>query len=75
MALTALNMLRQARKPLPAHDIALTFMANRGLATADKPLLRVIQKCVGASLRNYRNKGVVCSVDGPARTVLWAIVR
>jgi hypothetical protein len=70
MARTVLNMLRQARKPLPAHDIALTFMASRGLASADKPLLRVIQKRVGASLRNYRNKGTVRAVDGPARTVL-----
>jgi hypothetical protein len=75
MARTVLNMLRQARKPLPAHDIALAFMASRSLATADKPLLRVIQKRVGASLRNYRNKGIVRSVDGPARTVLWEIVR
>jgi hypothetical protein len=50
-------------------------MASRGLGTADKPLLRVIDKRVGASLRNYRDKGVVRSVDGPARTVLWEIVR
>ena len=32
MARTVLNMLRQARKPLPAHDIALAFMASRSLA-------------------------------------------
>ena len=30
------------------------FMASRGLATADKPLLRGIHKRVGTCLRNYR---------------------
>jgi hypothetical protein len=31
MARTVLNLLRQAPKPLHAHDIALTFMASRKL--------------------------------------------
>lgn len=59
MARTVLNIFRQARKPLPAHDIALVFMASRGLTIADRPLLSVIQKRVGASLRNYRNNSIV----------------
>jgi len=69
MARTVLNMLRQARKPLPAHDTARAFMVGWGLATADKPLFRVIQKHVGACARNYCNKGIVRSIDGPARMV------
>jgi hypothetical protein len=48
MSRTVLNALRQARKPLPAYEIALLFMTSRGLATADRPLLRVIRKRVGA---------------------------
>jgi hypothetical protein len=48
MSRTVLNALRQARKPLPAYEIALLFMTSRGLATADRPLLRVIHKRVGA---------------------------
>ena len=44
-------------------------MVGRGLATADKPLFRVIQKHVGACARNYCNKGIVRSIDGPARMV------
>jgi hypothetical protein len=75
MSRTVLNALRQARKPLPAYEIALLFMTSRGLATADRPLLRVIQKRVGACLRNYRSKGVVRDSVGPGRSVLWEIVR
>jgi hypothetical protein len=75
MSRTVLNSLRTARKPLPAYEIALLFMTNRGHATADKPLLRVIHKRVGACLRNYRNKGIVRALDGPGRRVLWEIAR
>jgi hypothetical protein len=46
-----LNALRQARTPLRAWEIAMLFMASRELAIADKPLLRVIHKRVGARLR------------------------
>jgi hypothetical protein len=44
MSRTVLNTLRQARAPLPARDIALRFMSARGLAIADRMLLRVIIK-------------------------------
>jgi hypothetical protein len=57
------------------HEIALLFMTNRGLATADKPLLRVIHKRIGACLRNYRSKGIVRDIEGPGRSVLWEIMR
>jgi hypothetical protein len=57
------------------HTNSRLFMASRGLATADKPLLRVIHKRVGACLRNYRNKGLVRAIDGPTRSVLWEIAR
>jgi hypothetical protein len=36
---------------------------------------RANHKCVGACLRNYRNKGIVRALDGPGRRVLWEIVR
>jgi hypothetical protein len=75
MSRTVLNSLRQAAKPLPSREIALRFMTARGLATADTMLLRVVTKRVGACLRNYRDKGIVRSVDGPRRTVLWEIAR
>jgi hypothetical protein len=75
MSRTVLNALRQARKPFPAYEIALLFMASRGLAAADKPLLRVIHKRVGACLRNYRGKGLVRASEGPGRVVLWELAR
>lgn len=68
-----LSTLRKARKPLPAHDIALHVMAGRGLNAADRPLLRVMVKRVGACLRNYRTKGVLRSIEGSERSVLWEI--
>jgi hypothetical protein len=75
MSRVVLNSLRQAAKPLPSREIALRFMTARGLATTDTMLLRVVMKRVGACLRNYRNKGLVRSVNGPARAILWEIVR
>ena len=69
-----LSTLRKAGKPLPAYELALHVMAGRGLNSADRPLLRVMAKRVAACLRNYRNKGIVRSVYGPARSILWEIV-
>ena len=70
-----LSTLRKADKALPTHEIALTVMAARSLNAADKPLLRVLTKRVGACLRLHRKKGLVRSVDGPKRTVLWEVAR
>jgi hypothetical protein len=68
-----LSTLRKAGKPLPAQELALHVMAGRGLNAADRPLLRVMTKRVAACLRNYRGKGLVRSVDGPKRSILWEI--
>jgi len=60
----------------PDNRIAAQFRVTaRGLAIADRPLLRVIDKRVGACLRNYRNKGIVRDIEGPGRSVLREIVR
>ncbi len=50
---------RQAGKPLTAQDIAQHVMAERGLNTSDKPLVRLIGKRVGACLRHQRATGLV----------------
>lgn len=70
-----LSTLRKAGKPLPAHEVTLTVMAARTLDVADKPLLRVLARRVGACLRMHRGKGLVRSLDGPNRTILWEIAR
>lgn len=70
-----LTGLRKAQRPLPTHEVTLQVMVARSLSAADKPLLRVLTKRVGACLRGHREKGLVRSMDGPGRSVLWEIVR
>lgn len=70
-----LSTLRKAGKPIPNHEITLAVMAARTLNPADKPLLRVLSKRVGACLRAQRKAGLVRSVDGPNRILLWEIAR
>lgn len=74
IARIVLSTLRKAGKPLPTHEVALHVMAARSLNTADKPLLRVINRRVGAAMRHNRVKGLIRSVPGPGRSVLWEIV-
>jgi hypothetical protein len=75
IARIVLGTLRKTERPLPTHEIALHVMASRTLNTADKPLLRVMGKRVGAALRYHRIKGLIRSVPGPNRTLLWEIAR
>jgi hypothetical protein len=70
-----LGTLRKAGKPLPNHEVTLHVMTSRSLNTADKPLLRILSKRVGAALRHYRKLGLIRSIDGPNRTRLWEIIR
>jgi hypothetical protein len=75
IARIVLGTLRKAEHGLPTHEIALHVMAARSLSAADKPLLRVMIKRVGAALRHHRIKGLIRSTPGPNRTVLWEISR
>lgn len=70
-----LSALRQSDKPLTTHDLAQHVMAERGLNTADKRLVRVIGKRVGACLRHHRDKGLVRSEKGPGPFLVWKLVR
>ena len=67
--------LRQANGPLTSHDIAQHVMAERGLNTSDKRLVRLIGKRVGACLRHQRGKGLVRAERGPGQFMLWEVVR
>jgi|SRR5262249_47820944 len=71
-----LDSLAAIRLFAPDNRVAAQFRVTaRGLAIADRPLLRVIHKRVGACLQNYRNKGIVRDIEGPGRSVLREIVR
>ncbi len=70
-----LSALRQSDKPLTTHDLAQHVMAERGLNTADKRLVKVVSKRAGACLRHHRARGVLRSAQGPGRYRLWEIMR
>ncbi|MEC9368411.1 MAG: hypothetical protein VX871_06930 [Pseudomonadota bacterium] len=70
-----LTTLKNAKKPLTSADIAQRVMAERGLDTANKRLLRLMVKRTGACLRAHRLNGVVKSTDGPTQYKLWEICR
>ena len=48
-------------------------MAERGLNTADKRLVRTIGKRIGSALRHLRNRGLVDSTPGQGLYLLWQI--
>jgi hypothetical protein len=54
VARIVLSTLRKADKPLPLHEITMHVMVGRSLNAADKPLLKVLSKRVGACRRHYR---------------------
>lgn len=68
-----LSALRQSDKPLTTHDLAQHVMAGRGLNTADKRLVQLVGKRVGACLRHHRNRGLVRSRSGPGSYLVWEI--
>ncbi|SRR6266487_4555631 len=75
VARIVLGTLRKADKLLPLHEITMHVMVGRSLNATDKPLLRVLSKRVGACLRHYRQAGLVKSIDGPSRSILWQVKR
>ncbi len=69
-----MDTLRQSRNPLTTRDLAQHVMAGRGLNTADKRLLKLVGKRVGACLRHQRAKGTMRSRPGPGQHLLWEVV-
>ena len=67
-----LDTLRQSDKPMTSQELAQHVMAERGLNTADKRLVRLIGKRVGACLRHWRNKGAVGSEKGAGPALVWS---
>ena len=73
-ALARPSALRQSSAPLTAQDLARHVMAERGLNTADKRLVRTIGKRVGSSMWHLRNQGLVRSDKGPGPCLIWEFV-
>jgi hypothetical protein len=56
-----LGALREAKEPMTTQQLAQHVMGERGLNTADKRLVRLVGKRVGACLRHWRQRGSVTS--------------
>jgi len=48
-------------------------MAERGMNTADKGLVKTVTKRVGASLRHHRARGLIRSVGGLGGLLVWEV--
>ena len=67
--------LRSARRPMTGQELTLHVMAERGMNTADKGLVRTVSKRVGSALRHHRAKGVLRSSEGADGLLLWCLKR
>ena len=65
--------LRVSPGPMTTHQLAQQVMAERGLNTADKKLVKAIGKRVGLCLRHHRSRELVRSIKGPESFLLWEI--
>lgn len=59
-----LGTLRDTKRPCSTQELTMHVMAERGMNTADKRLVKTVSKRVSASLRHHRLKGVIRSVKG-----------
>lgn len=68
-----LETLRTAKHPCSTQELTMHVMAERGMNTADKALVRIVTKRVGACLRHHRNKGILRSNEGLGQLLMWEI--
>lgn len=70
-----LGTLRDASRPMTTQELTMHVMADRGLNTADKRLLKLMGKRVGACLRHHRLKGLICSAENRRGLLEWEVAR
>jgi hypothetical protein len=75
VARIVLGTLREAKRPCSTQELTMHVMAERGMNTADKRLVRTVTKRVGACLRHHRNKGLLRNTKGIGDRLSWEVVR
>ena len=75
VARIVLGTLRDAKRPCSTQELTMHVMAERGMNTADKRLVKTVTKRVGACLRHHRNKGLLRSTEGIGKRITWEVVR
>lgn len=73
VARIVLGTLRDAKRPCSTQELTMHVMAERGMNTADKRLVKTVGKRVGACLRHHRTKGLIRSIDGLGDRIAWEI--
>lgn len=73
VARIVLGTLRTAKRACSTQELTMHVMAERGMNTADKGLVKTVGKRVGACLRHHRTKGLIRSVDGLGDRLAWEV--
>lgn len=73
IARTVLGTLRTAKRPCTTEELTMHVMAERGMNTADKRLVKVVTRRVGACLRHHRTRGVIRSAEGIGGRITWEL--
>jgi hypothetical protein len=73
VARVVLGTLRTAKRACSTQELTMHVMAERGMNTADKRLVKTVGKRVGACLRHHRTRGVVQSVKGLGERISWVL--
>lgn len=73
VARVVLSTLREAKRPCSTQELTMHVMAERGMNTADKRLVKTVSKRVGACLRHHRTKGLIRSHKGLGDSIAWQV--
>lgn len=74
VARIVLSTLREAGRPCSTEELTMHVMAERGMNTADKRLMKTVMKRVGSCLRHHRSKGLLRSTQGHGARLQWEVV-
>ena len=74
MSRVVLSILRVAKGPLTAREIASMIVAQRGL-DGDAGILNVMARRVASALRDRRAQGLVRSIEETGLWLQWEVVR
>ena len=68
-----LEALRAAGVPLTVNEIADKVMAERGLNSFDRAMVRNMRKRVGMALRYQRTNGIVTETHAEGGAAMWSV--
>jgi hypothetical protein len=74
VARIVLGTLRDAKRACSTLELTMHVMAERGMNTADKRLVKTVTKRVGACLRHHRLKGLIRNVPGLKDRLSWEVI-